>query len=522
MTSARSLLVVVLLGVLGMPSARGTTHLVAIGNNSGRGDEVTLQYAERDAARFAEVMRQVGGVAASEVVLLQGADGPAVQAALATVETRLARSATRGQDVLLVYYSGHADAAGLHLGEDLLAYEALRTQVAASPAAVKVLILDGCRSGALTHVKGAHAAETFALNLDDQLAVQGLAVMTSSAAGEDSQESQALLGSFFSHHLLAALLGAGDADQDGRVTLNEAYAYAYRNTLTASGRTATLQHPTYAYDLKGRGDLVLTRLDGGRGLGRLRLGAAGTWLVHDGTESGPLRLEVATEAAAMAVTLPAGAYFVQARQRDHLRAYAVEVWAGQTTDLGTAPYERVAYAQLVRKGGAARAHGLQVMGGVEGSTLVGRGPTARAVVGYSLDLPWAMISMRTRYGQSTQAADGLESTVRTLGLGLAFERVVDLTPWLSASLGVLVEGLHLNQTFADSAATTQDRSAFGATFGALAAVEVPLFDGLAVRLEGGASTYLLKLAVIDNGAQVGAQSASRVAGFGGLGMSMRF
>lgn len=45
------------------------------------------------------------------MVLLQGADVGAVRAALGTVEGRLG-----ADDVLVVYYSGHADAAGLHLG----------------------------------------------------------------------------------------------------------------------------------------------------------------------------------------------------------------------------------------------------------------------------------------------------------------------------------------------------------------------------------------------------------------------
>ncbi|MCA9526338.1 MAG: hypothetical protein KC549_08600, partial [Myxococcales bacterium] len=420
------------------------------------------------------------------------------------------------------YYSGHADAAGLHLGDETLAYEDLKAQVAAAPAAVRVLILDGCRSGGLTRVKGAKAADSFTLSLEDKLDVQGLAIMTSSAAGEDSQESETLEGSFFSHHLIAALLGAGDADRDARVTLTEAYAYAYRHTLRASGRTAALQHPTYAYDLRGRGDLVMARLDGGRGLGRLRLDVPGTWLVRDGDDEGPVRMEVTTEEAGVPVVVPAGAYFVQVRRRDHLREYQAVVGAAQVTDLAAVPFEQVAYAQLVRKGAAPQVHGVQILGGVEGAALVGQGVTPVAVLGYSLDLPWATLGLRGRFGQSTTRDGDLESTVRSGALGLSFERVFDPLPWLSVAVGLLGEGLYRDQRFAASRATTPDRAAFGAAFGGLAALETPLLEGLALRLEGGATTHLLRVAVLDNGAQVGAETTTRTAAFGHLGVSVRF
>ena len=54
--------------------------------------------------------------------------------------------------------------------------------------------------------------------------------------------------------------GDADRDHDGRVTLDEAYAYAYGRTVAATAATrAGAQHPTYAFDLKGAGDVVLTQ-----------------------------------------------------------------------------------------------------------------------------------------------------------------------------------------------------------------------------------------------------------------------
>src|SRR5206468_3236368 len=45
----------------------------------------------------------------------------------------------------------------------------------------------------------------------------------------------------------------------GRVTLGEAYEYAYNRTVSDTARTTiTTQHPSYENQLSGRGELVLT------------------------------------------------------------------------------------------------------------------------------------------------------------------------------------------------------------------------------------------------------------------------
>jgi hypothetical protein len=83
--------------------------------------------------------------------------------------------------------------------------------------------------------------------------------MASSSATELSQESESLRSSYFTHHLLVGLRGAGDADGDGRVTLAEAYRYAYNQTLAATAATAVgSQHATLETGLRGKGEVVLT------------------------------------------------------------------------------------------------------------------------------------------------------------------------------------------------------------------------------------------------------------------------
>lgn len=506
----------VALVALGPPVQAARVNVVAIGNNVGRPGELALRFAEQDAQTFADVMRRLGGARAQDVVTLTGAGADEARQVLVDVDARLA-----GDGALVVYYSGHADAAGLHLGDTTFAYEALREAVAKSRAKVRVLILDGCRSGGLTRVKGASADDSFTITLDDRIDVEGMAVMTSSASGEDSHESDRLRGSFFTHHLVGGLIGAADRDQDGRVTVTEAYAYAYRNTLRSSGRSAQLQHPTYAYDIKGRGDFVLTRTDAGPASGRLRLAEVATYLLHEGGERGPLRAEVDPEKAGTAVTLPEGRYFVQERHRDHYREYEVWVPARGELDLAGAPHRRVAYATLVRKGGASSASGMYVLGAVHGAALDGGDPVLGAIVAYALDLPWATLSLRGRFGQSDNPTSELPGTTRTLGAGLTAERVVDVRP-VSLALGVLAWGLHRAQTFDETSADVDDRASWGMAFGVLGALELPLVAGVGLRVEGGPLTHVLRVAETSNGAQTGAGTKGRLSWWGAAGATVRF
>lgn len=515
MSRAAPLALLALLALAAPAAAR--TVVVAIGNDRGLAGDEPLRYAERDATRFAEVMRRQGGVTPLDLVAIHGEDAAAVRGTLQRLNVQIRDDAAG--TALVVYYSGHADAAGLHLEDTTLAYDELRALVAGSPAQVRVLIIDGCRSGGLTRVKGARpAAESFVLRLDDHADVEGFAVMTSSAATEDSHESDRLGGSFFTHHLIAALAGAGDEDSDGRVTLGEAYAYAARRTLASSGRTRQLQHPTYAYQLKGRDDFVMTRLADGRGAGWLVLGAASaTYLVRQGSEEGPLVAEVTPERDAMPLSVPADDYFVQVRFADHYDEYRLAVAAGRSAALADQAPRRVAYARLVRKGGGHTSHGLHALAAVHPAPIDGHSLTVGAVAGYGLALAGATLTARARFGES-HAIDGIDGTLSAYAIGLGVERLIDLAA-LSLGAALLAEGVYRRQTV-DATAAPAPR-AWGLSLAALALVEVPLGDRLYLRAEGGPITELLPVERIENGARAGAAVETRFGGFGAFGLGVR-
>src|SRR5262249_42604973 len=91
--------------------------------------------------------------------------------------------------------------------------------------------------------------------------VRGHAFLASSSQSEAAQESDRIGGSFFTHYLVTGLRGAADASGDGRVTLNEAYAFAFRETLAGTEATrGGAQHPAYDIEMAGTGDVVITDL----------------------------------------------------------------------------------------------------------------------------------------------------------------------------------------------------------------------------------------------------------------------
>lgn len=234
-------------------------HAVVVGANDGGGSLEPLRYAELDAQRFAEVMVELGGFDPANITVLYGPGPDELEAAL---HAHAAVAGAAPEDLFVFYYSGHADARGLRLDSGLYPFEALKGDLRAVPADVRLGVLDACRSGVITRLKGASVTTPFLL--ETELATEGEAWMTATSADEEAQESDQLRGSFFTHYLLSGLRGAADGG-DGSVSLAEAYNYAFDRVVDHTGGTvAGTQHPNFDYDLKGQGDMPLTAVATGR------------------------------------------------------------------------------------------------------------------------------------------------------------------------------------------------------------------------------------------------------------------
>lgn len=236
-----------------------TRWALVVGANDGGGDRTRLRFATADADAFTEVMTHLGGIDRSRTIILREPGIEAVRRALVDLGARI--SATPGQPRVEVvfYYSGHSDERGLLLAGQRLPYPELRSAIEALPAQVRIAVIDSCASGAMIRAKGGERRPAFLV--DEANAVRGTAVLASASANEAAQESDRVGASYFSHALVTGLRGAADVSGDDRVTLNEAYQFAFSETL---GRTQFSalgpQHANYDMQLVGQGDVVLTDL----------------------------------------------------------------------------------------------------------------------------------------------------------------------------------------------------------------------------------------------------------------------
>jgi hypothetical protein len=251
------------------------------GSNDGGASLAKLKYAESDARSFASVLQDLGGVKPRDLVLVSSPSLVRFEDGLERVRQMVA--APRELDErreFVFYYSGHSDDDGLILGADRVTWEELRRDINGIPADVKVAILDSCSSGSLTRAKGGQARPAFLFDASSDMS--GHAYLTSASAEEAAQESDRIGSSFFTHYLISGLRGAADSAGDGMVTLNEAYTFAFQETLASTEKTQYgPQHPAYDINLSGSGDLVLTDLRSSNAILRVGEDVAGRLYLRD-------------------------------------------------------------------------------------------------------------------------------------------------------------------------------------------------------------------------------------------------
>jgi uncharacterized RDD family membrane protein YckC len=232
-----------------------------------------LRAPARDAADLAQVLADpgIGGFTVTTVI-----DQPSQQIRLAVEDFLDGRGAG---DLLLVYLSCHglldarrrlyfaaADTRKDRLGATGVESAWVLDQLEHCRARRQVLILDSCFSGAFAHGAKGEAD----LGLRDRFEGQGRGrvVLTASAATEYSFEGEPTdaaspPGSVFTAALVQGLrTGAADTDHDGRVSVDEAYAYVF-DQVQAAGAAQTPQRWLYGAE----GNILLARNPAGAAIG---------------------------------------------------------------------------------------------------------------------------------------------------------------------------------------------------------------------------------------------------------------
>ncbi|MCC7380355.1 MAG: caspase family protein [Deltaproteobacteria bacterium] len=434
-----------------------------VGSNGAPAGRTALEHAETDARNMRRVFVELGGLAAEDAHLLESPTAAAIVDAI--------QRAGSGAQVLVFYYSGHADTRALLLEGSELSFTELDRVLAAAGAELRLELIDACRSGAMTRNKGAQLGER--LHLETSQRGEGRVVITSSSEWEDSFESDQIGGSFFTLHMATGLRGAADGDADGMITLAEAYRYVYGRTVESTLHAgAGAQHPTFAYELSGRGELVLTWP--GRSGGALWFGQGEYWVID--RASGRLAAEIETSGGRL--SLPSGRYRVHRRGQTEVWSGEIQLDGGAVVRVDPLLTEREAFARLVRKGrdrDPVFSQALRLSGGVRSRVADGVDAAALLRVGYELVLPWFSV-MPYLQGSLPRdfSTDRLRFSTLELGFGLLISQAIDLD-WLSLRGGLAWEGLRLSQS--EESGLERSRSGWGTAFAAHLGVESPPLIG---------------------------------------------
>lgn len=270
MINAAALLLTVLAAADGVstaqPGARRYAIIIGV-NDAFSAGQKPLSYADDDAVRFYSLFRELAGEAALFTLLdaeTQGlypevvgeAEIPEKEAIFARAERMFAQIAAdkaRGLSTeLYLIYSGHGlvdergeGRLGLR-GGTFSRTELYERFLAKSPAAVNHLIVDACDAYFFVQARGndpsvdqvlsARAREFLDRQTLARFPTTGAILSTASMA--ESHEWSEIKGGVFSHQVRSAILGAADADEDGRISYDELEAFVLSANLGVKHQSA--------------------------------------------------------------------------------------------------------------------------------------------------------------------------------------------------------------------------------------------------------------------------------------------
>jgi hypothetical protein len=393
------------------PARADRSYAIVVGSNQGGAGQTDLRFAESDARRVGDLLVELGGYRRADITTIVEPEPDAILGAIDAVASRAAADADAdARTTVFFYYSGHAKASALTLGARELALATLRERLLAIPSTLTVVVLDACQSGAFSRIKGAEPAADFSFNSKSRLDATGVAVLASSTGNELSQESDLLESSYFTHHLLVGLRGAADQSGDGRVTLDEAYRYAYNQTLLATAATAVgSQHVSLEVDLKGHGEVPLSYPQKATAQLELPAALAGDVLIERLKAETVMAELHKVAGAAVRVAVAPGEYHVIVRRAGRVERCPVTVPKTGVAAVDPATCDDMPQVEAAAKGGFhdGRRMTLAVtlgLGGERDDGYIDR----LAEFGYDRNLsPWSRLSIAGRWRRSPHVELGV-------------------------------------------------------------------------------------------------------------------
>ncbi len=336
-----------------LDAAASDRYAILIGHDLGYPGEDPLRFAERDAERFRDVLVELGSFRKENTLLLQGPTIAESTAAVGRLRNKLQKEGVAAQaPLILLYFAGHGDKNNLHLARESFSRKSLESLLRDLPAGLKILVLDTCQTERVIRPLGVKSGPSFDIGVITSSMTKGLVILHSARTGEPAHESDTLGGAVFSHFLISALRGAGDVDQDGQVTLLEAYSFAYRQTVQHSARSSTtVQVPSFEMELAGSGELVLTRPRAASARIVLPAGEEARFLVFQNPSGSLVAEAISSPSHPVQLAVPHGRLVVHRRVMQRYQVAEIELPFGGLRKLTLGDFKDRPYEQLARRGG---------------------------------------------------------------------------------------------------------------------------------------------------------------------------
>ncbi|PWW58355.1 DEAD/DEAH box helicase [Actinokineospora spheciospongiae] len=224
-----------------------------------------VRYAKKDAIALHALFADTFGDGRAELLH----DAAATRAAVTAGLRRLAATSTNN-DVVVITYSGHGTPDHVLATHDTdpdnptgtgLGLEELVRLLNAIPAGVLLVVLDCCFSGEPgDRVLHAPAPASRVDRVLAEVVGRGRVVLTASTAEQRAREDPVLRHGLLTHHLLAALCGAEEVVDGGRIDVLALINHVRRKVTGArSGGDARRQDPTFTGRLEGSTTLPILR-----------------------------------------------------------------------------------------------------------------------------------------------------------------------------------------------------------------------------------------------------------------------
>ena len=234
-----------------------------ISNNQGLDKESPLRYTQNDISRMKKVLTRFGNFSEKNVTVSKNRSINEVTQSIHQFKNKINNAKNLGKQVFaFIYYSGHGGSDNLHIKGEKLNKKKLFEKIQSLDAELVLFIIDACQSGTFLRGKGGKIVQKPPTQSIKNLNQQGKIIITSSSAGEFSQESEEYRGSVFSYHLYNGLLGGADYNQDHKISIWEAFQFAETSTkLEFIGHKEYIQNPQIDVDVIGASNVYLSEIN---------------------------------------------------------------------------------------------------------------------------------------------------------------------------------------------------------------------------------------------------------------------